>query len=177
MNFRNLSKIAVFCSFSFIILFSNSNISADIEEEDWSAFGRIAYEIENGSDKDIVVWDADTDWENGRKWTVRLDGIEDMDECNVIQPSLSKDGRWLAFSTDCDFYGQNPNFQNWIGIVNLENTSEWYPITAGSSQIIDFHANNPSWDPTGAKLAFLRGAPRPVPNTPNRMSADSLLTR
>ena len=154
MKFRNLSKIAVFCAFSFIIFSSNSNISADSAEEDWSAFGRIAYEIENGSDKDIVVWDADTDWENGRKWTVRLDGIEDMDECNVIQPSLSKDGRWLAFSTDCDFYGQNPNFQNWIGIVNLENTSEWYPITAGSNQIIDFHANNPSWDPTGSKIAF-----------------------
>ena len=154
MNFRNLSKIAVLCAFSFIIFSSNSNISADRAEEDWSAFGRIAYEIENGSDKDIVVWDADTDWENGRKWTVRLDGIEDMDECNVIQPSLSKDGRWLAFSTDCDFYGQNPNFQNWIGIVNLENTSEWYPITAGSSQIIDFHANNPSWDPAGSKIAF-----------------------
>ena len=154
MNFRNLSKIAVLCAFSFIIFSSNSNISADRAEEDWSAFGRIAYEIENGSDKDIVVWDADTDWENGRKWTVRLDGIEDMDECNVIQPSLSKDGRWLAFSTDCDFYGQNPNFQNWIGIVNLENTSEWYPITAGSNKKIDFHANNPSWDPTGSKLAF-----------------------
>ena len=154
MKFRNLLKIAVFCTFSFIIFSSNSNISADSVEEDWSAFGRIAYEIENGSDKDIVVWDADTDWENGRKWTVRLDGIEDMDECNVIQPSLSKDGRWLAFSTDCDFYGQNPNFQNWIGIVNLENTSEWYPITAGSSQIIDFHANNPSWDPAGSKIAF-----------------------
>ena len=154
MKFRNLSKIAFFFVFSLIIFSSNSNISADSAEEDWSAFGRIAYEIENGSDKDIIVWDADTDWENGRKWTVRLDGIEDMDECNVIQPSLSKDGRWLAFSTDCDFYGQNPNFQNWIGIVNLENTSEWYPITAGSSQIIDFHANNPSWDPTGAKLAF-----------------------
>ena len=154
MNFRNLSKIAVLCAFSFIIFSSNSNISADRAEEDWSAFGRIAYEIENGSDKDIVVWDADTDWENGRKWTVRLDGIEDMDECNVIQPSLSKDGRWLAFSTDCDIYGQNPNFQYWIGIVNLENTSEWYPITAGSSQIIDFHANNPSWDPAGSKIAF-----------------------
>ena len=154
MNFSNLSKIAVLCAFSFIIFSSNSNISADRAEEDWSAFGRIAYEIENGSDKDIVVWDADTDWENGRKWTVRLDGIEDMDECNVIQPSLSKDGRWLAFSTDCDFYGQNPNFQNWIGIVNLENTSEWYPITAGSNKKIDFHANNPSWDPTGSKLAF-----------------------
>ena len=154
MNFRNLSKIAVLCGFSFIIFSSNSNISADRAEEDWSAFGRIAYEIENGSDKDIVVWDADTDWENGRKWTVRLDGIEDMDECNVIQPSLSKDGRWLAFSTDCDLYGQNPDFQNWIGIVNLENTSEWYPITAGSSQIIDFHANNPSWDPAGSKIAF-----------------------
>ena len=154
MNFRNLSKFAVLCAFSFIIFSSNSNISADRAEEDWSAFGRIAYEIENGSDKDIVVWDADTDWENGRKWTVRLDGIEDMDECNVIQPSLSKDGRWLAFSTDCDIYGQNPNFQYWIGIVNLENTSEWYPITAGSSQIIDFHANNPSWDPAGSKIAF-----------------------
>ena len=154
MNFRNLSKIAVLCAFSFIIFSSNSNISADRAEEDWSAFGRIAYEIENGSDKDIVVWDADTEWENGRKWTVRLDGIEDMDECNVIQPSLSKDGRWLAFSTDCDIYGQNPNFQYWIGIVNLENTSEWYPITAGSSQIIDFHANNPSWDPAGSKIAF-----------------------
>ena len=154
MNFRNVSKIAVLCAFSFIIFSSNSNLSADRAEEDWSAFGRIAYEIENGSDKDIVVWDADTDWENGRKWTVRLDGIEDMDECNVIQPSLSKDGRWLAFSTDCDFYGQNPNFQNWIGIVNLENTSEWYPITAGSNKKIDFHANNPSWDPTGSKLAF-----------------------
>ena len=154
MNFRNLSKIAVLSAFSFSIIFINSNISADRAEEDWSAFGRIAYEIENGSDKDIVVWDADTDWENGRKWTVRLDGIEDMDECNVIQPSLSKDGRWLAFSTDCDFYGQNPNFQNWIGIVNLENTSEWYPITAGSNKKIDFHANNPSWDPTGSKLAF-----------------------
>ena len=154
MNFRNLSKVAVLCAFSFIIFSSNSNISADSAEEDWSAFGRIAYEIENGSDKDIVVWDADTDWENGRKWTVRLDGIEDMDECNVIQPSLSKDGRWLAFSTDCDIYGQNPNFQYWIGIVNLENTSEWYPITAGSSQIIDFHANNPSWDPAGSKIAF-----------------------
>ena len=154
MNFRNLSKIAFFFAFSLIIFSSNSNISADRAEEDWSAFGRIAYEIENGSDKDIIVWDADTDWENGRKWTVRLDGIEDMDECNVIQPSLSKDGRWLAFSTDCDFYGQNPNFQNWIGIVNLENTSEWYPITAGSNKKIDFHANNPSWDPTGSKLAF-----------------------
>ena len=154
MKFRNLLKIAVFCTFSFIIFSLNSNVSADSADEDWSAFGRIAYEIENGSDKDIVVWDADTDWENGRKWTVRLDGIEDMDECNVIQPSLSKDGRWLAFSTDCDFYGQNPNFQNWIGIVNLENTSEWYPITAGSNQTIDFNANNPSWDPTGAKLAF-----------------------
>ena len=154
MKFRNLLKIAVFCTFSFIIFSSNSNVSADSADEDWSAFGRIAYEIENGSDKDIVVWDADTDWENGRKWTVRLDGIEDMDECNVIQPSLSKDGRWLAFSTDCDFYGQNPNFQNWIGIVNLENTSEWYPMTAGSSQIIDFHANNPSWDPAGSKIAF-----------------------
>ena len=154
MKFRNLSKIAFFFVFSLIIFSSNSNISADSAEEDWSAFGRIAYEIENGSDKDIIVWDADTDWENGRKWTVRLDGIEDMDECNVIQPSLSKDGRWLAFSTDCDFYGQNPNFQNWIGIVNLENTSEWYPITAGSNKKIDFHANNPSWDPTGSKLAF-----------------------
>ena len=154
MKFRNLLKIAFFFVFSLIIFSSNSNISADSAEEDWSAFGRIAYEIENGSDKDIIVWDADTDWENGRKWTVRLDGIEDMDECNVIQPSLSKDGRWLAFSTDCDFYGQNPNFQNWIGIVNLENTSEWYPITAGSNQTIDFNANNPSWDPTGAKLAF-----------------------
>ena len=154
MNFRNLSKIAVLCAFSFIIFASNSSISADRAEEDWSAFGRIAYEVLNGSDKDIVVWDADTDWENGRKWTVRLDGVEDMDECNVIQPSLSKDGRWLAFSTDCDFYGQNPNFQNWIGIVNLENTSEWYPMTAGSNQIIDFHANNPSWDPSGSKLAF-----------------------
>ncbi|MEC8440088.1 MAG: hypothetical protein VXZ11_00395 [Chloroflexota bacterium] len=154
MKFRNLSKFAFFFVFSLIIFSSNSNISADSAEEDWSAFGRIAYEIENGSDKDIIVWDADTDWENGRKWTVRLDGIEDMDECNVIQPSLSKDGRWLAFSTDCDFYGQNPNFQNWIGIVNLENTSEWYPITAGSNKKIDFHANNPSWDPTGSKLAF-----------------------
>ncbi len=154
MKFRNLLKIAFFFVFSLIIFSSNSNISADSAEEDWSAFGRIAYEIENGSDKDIIVWDADTDWENGRKWTVRLDGIEDMDECNVIQPSLSKDGRWLAFSTDCDFYGQNPNFQNWIGIVNLENTSEWYPITAGSNKKIDFHANNPSWDPTGSKLAF-----------------------
>ena len=154
MKFRNLLKITFFFVFSLIIFSSNSNISADSAEEDWSAFGRIAYEIENGSDKDIIVWDADTDWENGRKWTVRLDGIEDMDECNVIQPSLSKDGRWLAFSTDCDFYGQNPNFQNWIGIVNLENTSEWYPITAGSNQTIDFNANNPSWDPTGAKLAF-----------------------
>jgi len=154
MNFRNLSKISFLSAFSFSIIFINSSISADGTEEDWSAFGRIAYEIENGSDKDIVVWDADTDWENGRKWTVRLDGIEDMDECNVIQPSLSKDGRWLAFSTDCDIYGQNPNFQYWIGIVNLENTSEWYPITAGSSQIIDFHANNPSWDPAGSKIAF-----------------------
>ena len=154
MKFRNLSKFAFFFVFSLIIFSSNSNISADSAEEDWSAFGRIAYEIENGSDKDIIVWDADTDWENGRKWTVRLDGIADMDECNVIQPSLSKDGRWLAFSTDCDFYGQNPNFQNWIGIVNLENTSEWYPITAGSNKKIDFHANNPSWDPTGSKLAF-----------------------
>ena len=154
MKFRNLLKITFFFVFSLIIFSSNSNISADSAEEDWSAFGRIAYEIENGSDKDIIVWDADTDWENGRKWTVRLDGIEDMDECNVIQPSLSKDGRWLAFSTDCDFYGQNPNFQNWIGIVNLENTSEWYPITAGSNKKIDFHANNPSWDPTGSKLAF-----------------------
>ena len=46
MNFRNLSKIA--CAFSFIIFSSNSNISADRAEEDWSAFGRI-HEIENGS--------------------------------------------------------------------------------------------------------------------------------
>ena len=67
MKFRNLSKIAFFFVFSLIIFSSNSNISADSAEEDWSAFGRIAYEIENGSDKDIIVWDADTDWENGRK--------------------------------------------------------------------------------------------------------------
>ena len=155
INFSKFFLLLILCSLTFSI---SSDVSADEyvvkAEPEWSGFGRLAYEIENGSDKDIVVWDADTDWENGRKWTVRLDGIEDMDECNVIQPSLSKDGRWLAFSTDCDFYGQNPNFQNWIGIVNLENTSEWYPMTAGSNQIIDFNANNPSWDPTGSKLAF-----------------------
>ena len=118
----------------FLLLFNN--LSAD-DFRGLSSFGRLAYEVENNSDKDIIVWDADTDWENGRKWTVRLDGIEDMDECNVMQPSLSKDGNWLAFSTDCDYYGQNPNFQNWIAIVNLEDTSEWYPMTAGTNKIID----------------------------------------
>ena len=153
MKLRNLTKI-VFLSLFFTVIFNvEPNLSAD-DFRGWSSFGRLAYEVENNSDKDIIVWDADTDWENGRKWTVRLDGIEDMDECNVMQPSLSKDGNWLAFSTDCDYYGQNPNFQNWIAIVNLEDTSEWYPMTAGTNKIIDFNANNPTWDPTGSKLAF-----------------------
>ena len=153
MKLRNLTKI-VFLSLFFTVIFNvEPNLSAD-DFRGWSSFGRLAYEVENNSDKDIIVWDADTDWENGRKWTVRLDGIEDMDECNVMQPSLSKNGSWLAFSTDCDYFGQNPNFQNWIAIVNLEDTSEWYPMTAGTNKIIDFNANNPTWDPTGSKLAF-----------------------
>ena len=82
MKLKNITKI-IFLSLFFTVIFNvNPNLSAD-DFRGWSSFGRLAYEVENNSDKDIIVWDADTDWENGRKWTVRLGGIDDMDECNV----------------------------------------------------------------------------------------------
>ena len=137
---------------AFTLIFNlNTEIKADAG---FSNYGRLAYEVDHGSDSDIYVWDVDTDWEKGRKWLVRLDGINEMDECNLMQPSLSKYGEWLAFSTDCDYYGKNPDFKNWIAIVNLENLNEWYPLTAGINNNISFNANNPTWDPTGSKIAF-----------------------
>jgi hypothetical protein len=133
---------------------SDSNLEASGV---WSQFGRLAYiafEQSASSDSDIMVWDADTDWENGRKMLVRLDGILEQDECNQRDPSLSANGKWLAFATDCDFYGYNPDFQYWIAIINLEDPGEWYPMTIGRDKNANFHARNPTWDPTGSKLAF-----------------------
>ena len=151
MGLRVKSKLFIFIAVFSVILSFNVDLKADAG---FSNYGRLAYEVNHGSDSDIYVWDVDTDWENGRKWLVRLEGINEMDECNIMQPSLSKYGDWLAFSTDCDYYGKNPDFKNWIAIVNMENLNEWYPLTASINNDISFNANNPTWDPTGSKIAF-----------------------
>ena len=124
---------------------SDSNVDAS---GSWSSYGRLAYvsfDESSTPDRDIVVWDADTDWENGRKFLVRLDGILDQGECNQRDPSLSPNGKWLAFATDCDFYGYNPNFKYWIAAINLEDTSEWYPMTIGREKNSNFNSRNPTW--------------------------------
>jgi len=156
MFIRKILKISIVALITISAFsFSDSNVEAS---GSWSSYGRLAYvsfDESSTPDRDIVVWDADTDWENGRKFLVRLDGILDQDECNQRDPSLSPNGKWLAFSTDCDFYGYNPNFKYWIAAINLEDTSEWYPMTIGrESGNSNFNSRNPTWDPTGSKLAF-----------------------
>ena len=54
MKHKNLSKI-IFLSLFFTIIFNvNPNLSAD-DFRGWSSFGRLAYEVENKSDKDIAT--------------------------------------------------------------------------------------------------------------------------
>ncbi len=151
-KFSKLFILAIIVTSAFSL--SDSNVEAS---GSWSSYGRLAYvsfDESSTPDRDIVVWDADTDWENGRKFLVRLDGILDQGECNQRDPSLSPNGKWLAFATDCDFYGYNPNFKYWIAAINLEDTSEWYPMTIGREKNSNFNARNPTWNPTGSKLAF-----------------------
>ena len=151
-KFSKLFVLALIVTSTFSL--SDSNVDAS---GSWSSYGRLAYvsfDESSTPDRDIVVWDADTDWENGRKFLVRLDGILDQGECNQRDPSLSPNGKWLAFATDCDFYGYNPNFKYWIAAINLEDTSEWYPMTIGREKNSNFNSRNPTWDPTGSKLAF-----------------------
>lgn len=155
MKIRKLFKIFILVLIVLGALnFNDSKLHAD---GSWSSYGRLAYvsyQTSSTADSDIIVWDADTDWENGRKYVVRLNDVDQMDECNEEMPALSQNGYWLAFATDCDYYGHNPDFKWWIGIVNLENPEEWYPITIGSEKVNSFNSMNPTWDPTGGKLAF-----------------------
>ena len=66
------SKLFICLAVIMAIFSVNTEIKADAG---FSNYGRLAYEVNHGSDSDIYVWDVDTDWENGRKWLVRLDGI------------------------------------------------------------------------------------------------------
>ena len=45
MNFSKFFLLLIFCSLTFS---TSSDVSADKAEPEWSGFGRLAYEIENG---------------------------------------------------------------------------------------------------------------------------------
>jgi len=138
-----------------LFVFSDSKISADdgISDFDFSSFGRLAYverSDEDGS-SDILVWDADTDWNNGRKVKIELGDTCEGDDQKT--PALSRDGEWLAIATQCDLAGLNPDGYFWIAVVNMSNLAEWYPMTIGSDYL-DYSSMNPTWNPSGSRIAF-----------------------
>ena len=118
-----------------------------------SAFGRLAFNILGETNNlMIAVWDADTDWDNGRKEIVDIDVCPEAD---YINPALSKDGSMLAFATNCDFKGLNPNNHYWIAVSRLgsDDLNEYYPMTIGT-KTLGYDSLNPTFNSAGNKIAF-----------------------
>lgn len=135
-------------------LVTNDEVSADYHENLWS-YGRIAWVAQGpNGDSDIMVWDANTEWEAGSKHKVHIK--ECGEESDEIHPALSNNGKFIAFATNCATSEIDSNGHWWIAVYDLESPDhEWHPITVPTGSTgLGHNSLNPTWNPSDSKLAF-----------------------
>ena len=137
----NVSLIFSLIILSSALMFDSKKVFADENS------GRLALVVQNNS-LDIVVSDLNT----GEAFPIEFPGSNDSDE---IHPSLSRDGKMIAFSTNNnDLFPNDDSFNILVFMLEGSSAGSFYPITTMQWNGIEKDEFHPTWDPSGGKIAY-----------------------
>ena len=137
----NVSLIFSLIILSSALMFDSKKVFADENS------GRLALVVQNNS-LDIVVSDLNT----GEAFPIEFPGSNDSDE---IHPSLSRDGKMIAFSTNNnDLFPNDDSFNILVFMLEGSSAGSFYPITTMQWNGIEKDEFHPTWDPNGGKIAY-----------------------